>query len=296
MHTASLGVLQRAVLFFAAIWPVAGCGQDLPRADAKLTVAETITSDDGIPIAYEVHGDGTPALVFVHGWSCDRRYWSAQLEPFSNEFKVVAVDLAGHGNSGLGRENWTIESFGGDVAAVVEELGLERVILVGHSMGGDVIIEAARRLPGRTEALVWVDTYKQLGNPSTPEQVQSFVDTFRADFEGTTRSLVRGMFSPAAEDSLVAWVTEDMASAPPQVALGALESSFTYGRTVTEPLHELEVPVVAINPADPPTDVASMERYGVDVVLMPGAGHFMMMENPEGFNLILSEVVGGFTR
>jgi pimeloyl-ACP methyl ester carboxylesterase len=260
----------------------------------KLPVAETYTAADGVPISYEFHGTEAPALVFVHGWSCDRRYWRGQIEPFSGEYKVVAIDLAGHGNSGRGREDWTIQSFGADVAAVFEALDLERVILVGHSMGGDVVIVAARRLPGRVVGLVWVDTYKQLGNPSTAEQVQSFVETFRADFEETTRSMVRGMFSAAAEDSLVEWVVDDMASAPRPVALGALASSFAYGRTVTEPLQELHIPVVAINPADPPTDVASLERYGVNVVLMPEVGHFMMMEDPEGFNQLLSEVVEEF--
>ena len=77
-------------------------------------------------------------------------------------FKVVSIDLAGHGESGLERKSWTIEAFGGDVAAVVKKLGLKRVILIGHSMGGDVIAEAARQLPGQTVGLIMVDTYKKL--------------------------------------------------------------------------------------------------------------------------------------
>jgi pimeloyl-ACP methyl ester carboxylesterase len=57
----------------------------------------TALSPDGFSIAYETLGEGSPALVFVHGWSCDRSYWAAQLEPFSRDFRVVAVDLAGQG-------------------------------------------------------------------------------------------------------------------------------------------------------------------------------------------------------
>ncbi len=72
-----------------------------------------VTSADGIHIAYETRGEGTPALVFVHGWSCDRTYWDGQLPAFSRQFKVVAVDLAGHGESGLGRKTWTMGAFGG---------------------------------------------------------------------------------------------------------------------------------------------------------------------------------------
>lgn len=239
-----------------------------------------------------MHGTGTPALVFVHGWSCDRRYWEGQLEPFSRGFQVVAMDLAGHGESGTGRGAWTIQSFWGDVAAVVETLGLERVVLIGHSMGGDVIMDAARRLPDRVEGLVWVDTYGHLGTPRTLEQIQEFLAPFRADFQETTRTFVRDMlFRPGADESLVEWVTADMSSAPPKVALGSLESSFTVGRVVTEALEALDLPVVAINPAEPPTDIESMERYGVDVVLMPGVGHFLMMEDPQGFNVLLADVI-----
>lgn len=91
-----------------------------------------VTSADGIHIAYETRDEGTPALVFVHGWSCDRTYWDGRLPAFSRQFKVVALDLAGHGESGLGRKTWTMGAFGRDVAAVVEKLGLDRVILIGH--------------------------------------------------------------------------------------------------------------------------------------------------------------------
>jgi pimeloyl-ACP methyl ester carboxylesterase len=96
---------------------------------------DVVPSVDGVTIAYEVAGQGTPALVFVHGWSCDRSYWAGQLEAFSRDFTVVAPDLGGHGESGLDRKAWTIKSFGGDVATVVERLDLKQVILIGHSMG-----------------------------------------------------------------------------------------------------------------------------------------------------------------
>lgn len=186
MNTASLKTVRRWSLMLAAIVLIAGCGRESPEAEGASLVAEIVTSADGVPISYEVHGTGKPALVFIHGWSCDRGYWEGQLEAFSREFQVVAVDLGGHGESGLGREAWTIGAFGEDVAAVVEKLGLERIILIGHSMGGDVIVEAARRLPGRVEGLVWIDTYKQLGTSRTPEQVQALMAPFRADFEETS--------------------------------------------------------------------------------------------------------------
>ncbi len=91
-------------------------------------------STDGVRIAYEVRGKGSLALVFVHGWSCNRGFWAGQMKPFSSQFKVVAVDLAGHGDSGRNREKWTIQSYGDDVAAVVKKLNLKRVILVAKHL------------------------------------------------------------------------------------------------------------------------------------------------------------------
>ena len=111
---------------------------------ANKVAALTVPSIDGIPIAYEVHGQAEPALVLVHGWSCDRSYWKEQVDYLSPQYRLVLVDLAGHGESGAGRKDYTMASFGADVAAVVDSLKLQKVVLAGHSMGGDVVIEAAK--------------------------------------------------------------------------------------------------------------------------------------------------------
>ena len=98
-------------------------------------------SADDIPVAFEANGSGTPAIVFVHGWSCDRSYWEAQIEDFAWRHRVVAVDLTGHGASGVGRPAWTMPAYGNDVVAVLERLDVPDAVLIGHSMGGDVIVE-----------------------------------------------------------------------------------------------------------------------------------------------------------
>lgn len=296
MDRVSGKTVQRVGLVLATVTLFTGCGRQSAHVDGARNVADAVTSSDSIRIAYEAYGEGSPALVFVHGWSCDRSYWAGQLQPFSRQFKVVAVDLAGHGESGLGRETQTMGAFGGDVAAVVERLGLQRIILIGHSMGGDVIVEAARRLPGRVAALVWVDAYKRLGTFRTPEQVQAMVAPFRADFVETTRGFVRGMFPASADPSLVERVAADMSSAPPAIAIGALESAMSFDREIPRALQELRLPVVAINPDNAPTDTASMRRHGVEVVFMSGVGHFLLMEDPERFNRVLGTVVDKLVR
>lgn len=252
------------------------------------------TSRDGIPLALEVHGVGEPSLVFVHGWSCDRSYWRGQLRPLAARYQTMAIDLAGHGESGAGRRAWTMAAFGEDVVAVVEQLGLGEVVLIGHSMGGDVIVEAALRLGDQVAGLVWVDTYSSLGEPQTGDEVEAFLAPFREDFASATRALVRRLFTPDADAELVEWVAADMSAAPPEIAIDALGRAVGNERRILAGLRELRAPVVAINPDARPTDTEALRRHGVRTVLMSDVGHFLMMEDPDRFNRLLGEVIGAF--
>ena len=79
----------------------------------------TFRADDGLEIVGEVRGRGDAALVFLHGWCGDREYWKHQVEVFAADYRVVALDQAGHGESGKGRKAWTADGLAGDVEAVV---------------------------------------------------------------------------------------------------------------------------------------------------------------------------------
>jgi pimeloyl-ACP methyl ester carboxylesterase len=245
-------------------------------------------------VRYEVHGAGTPALVFVHGWSCDRSYWRPQLEHFAGQSQVVAIDLAGHGESGVGRPSWTMPAFGEDVVAVVEKLGLPKLVLIGHSMGGDVIVEAALRLPGRVLGLVWADVYRTLGEPTSPEELEKFVAPFREDFVTATRTFVGRMFGAESDPALVERVVRGMSSAPPDIALDAMKHAMGNDGDVLDGLRRLKAPVVAINPDHPPTDIEALARHGVKTVILPGVGHFGMLEDPGTFNRLLGETIEAF--
>lgn len=252
------------------------------------------TSSDGVAIGYGVHGNGTPALVLVHGWSCDRRYWREQLEPLGAHHQVVTVDLAGHGESGSGRSNWSMRAFGEDVVSVVNQLDLAQVVLVGHSMGGDVIVDAALEIRDRVLGLVWVDAYDDLDEPSSPEAISTFLAPFRENFGAAARAFVRTMFLPGADPELVEWVSADMSAAPPAVALDVAVSSVSNGRAIPGLLRELQAPVVAINTGWLPPDVASLQRHGVEALVLGDLGHFPMLEDPTRFNRVLLEVVDRF--
>lgn len=249
-------------------------------------------SADGIPISFETTASRDRALVFVHGWSCDRTYWRQQVGAFADEYQVVAIDLAGHGGSGAGRTSWSMPAFGEDVIAVVGALELTDLVLIGHSMGGDVVVEAALALDDRVRAIVWVDVYNRLTEPRTPEQVDASLEPFQADFTATTRSFVEGMFPATARTSLVEEIAEDMSSAPPSIALDALRHAWANERAVMAALLRFAAPVVAINSDHEPTDAVSLGEYGVETVIASGVGHFLMLEDPDQFNRLLAHVLG----
>ena len=278
------------------------CQKQGEEVAAEKEVEPTITVDnatsaDGISVAYEVRGEGEPALVFVHGWCCDRSYWDAQLPYFAQKYKVVAIDLSGHGESGLDRKEWTMGAFGEDVVAAVNKLNLEQVVLVGHSMGGPVILEAARRMPKRVIGLVGVDTLQNFEDKFTQEQIEEMFTSLRSNFAEATRNFVRTMFTPNSDLALVEKIATDMSSAPQEVGLGALEGYVDFhNNEIIRVLQEVQAPITCIPSDKYPTNVETNQRYApsFQAKIMSGVGHFNMMEDPETFNRLLEETVQEF--
>ena len=195
-------------------------------AAAGVTQARTpwpcvIPSADGTPISYEIFGTGDPTLVFVHGWSCDSRYWRAQVPVFSKKYRVVLLDLAGHGHSGMARTKYTMRAFGEDVRAVAEATDSRNIILIGHSMGGSVIAEAARLMPDRVTGLIGADTLENVEYRMSHEEMKKMLAPLEKDFQTGSRQFVGSMISPQAHPQLREWILSDMSAAPRSVALSA---------------------------------------------------------------------------
>jgi pimeloyl-ACP methyl ester carboxylesterase len=273
-------------------------GQAVPaHAMASENTVPSLAAD-GTEIHYKVYGSGQPTLVFVHGWSCDSRYWDAQLDDFAAQYTVVTLDLAGHGSSTTGaRKDWSMAGYGTDVASVVEAIGAPRVVLIGHSMGGQVILEAARRLPGKVIGLVGVDTYHDIPGGMPEAEIEEQLKPFRTDFASTTRAFVRDNFFTEKSDALIKqWIIDDMSQAPPEVAVPSLVSLVHMDQRAV--VTELDVPIVAINSDKYPTPVDEIRAIEprFRMVPMTGVGHFVMMEDPATFNALLQQVVSTWAR
>jgi pimeloyl-ACP methyl ester carboxylesterase len=251
----------------------------------------SVLSSDGTEISYTLYGNGETALVFVHCWCCDQGYWREQVDTFSQEYKVVTIDLAGHGKSGTGRDDYTLQAFGMDVASVVKHLELDHVILIGHSMGGGVILAAAHQLKEQTLALIGVDTYQGFLYDLSDSMISQFVQPFRQDFYNTTIGFVYGMFPTDADSALVMKIAEDMAQGPAEVAISAMINNIS--TDPVELLEGLDIPIYSINSRMFPIDVeANRELYPeFEVRFIEGVGHFVQMEDPLTFNRILKSLL-----
>jgi pimeloyl-ACP methyl ester carboxylesterase len=253
-------------------------------------------SADGVPVTYEVHGAGEPTLVFIHGWSCDSRYWRAQVDHFAASHRVIAIDLAGHGHSGLQRDQYSMAAFGQDVRAVVEAEAAERVILIGHSMGGDVSLAATAAMPDRVAGVIGVDTFHDVAKRVSPQEIEAVVGPLRADFGGNVLPFVAGMFRDATDAALREWVISDMSAAPPKVALSAVQQLFEAAgdQATLAILRANKIPVVTINadlwPTNTDGNVTALP--GFQAIIMPGTDHFLHMAQPKEFNGALARVIG----
>ena len=264
------------------------------QADERLTSGVT-TAKDGVQIHYETGGSGPPALVFIHGWNCDRSYWSAQLPVFASTHQVVAIDLAGHGDSGVNRVEWSMTNFGADVAAVADALQLEDIILVGHSMGGPVALEAARLLKGRVKMVIGADTLSDVSLRYPDEQLAGVLAAMEADFSGTVEGLVRGsFFLPTSDPALIDQIASDMSAAPAVAGIGAFGGfARWFNEEVEQTLPDIDVPIRLINSDYRPTNIGAGQALtpSFEAVLMSGVGHFVMQEDPAQFNAIMAELL-----
>jgi pimeloyl-ACP methyl ester carboxylesterase len=113
---------------------------------------------DGVTLAYEDTKVDLPPMLLVHGCGCDHRSLAAQADFFRNSRRVVSVDLRGHGESDAPQQDYTMISFANDLVWLCDKLSLKRPVMVGHSMGGNVILELAARFPEVPSSLVMIDS------------------------------------------------------------------------------------------------------------------------------------------
>ena len=240
---------------------------------------------DGIRVHYESYGKGRDALVFVHGWTCDTTFWQEQRLGFERKSRVILVDLPGHGLSERPQVSYTMDLFARAVEALLRDAGVDRAVLIGHSMGTPVIRQFYRRYPSKTRALVIVDGPLR---PFADEAVmERFIAPLRgANYQDAASQLIDGMLGPQVSPALRERIKSAMLKTPQYVAVSAME-----GMAAPEiwSQDKINVPVLAILAKSPfwPADNEKFFREiaaDLDYQMWEGVSHFLMMEKPQEFN------------
>jgi len=247
-------------------------------------------SVDGIPIHSPSSGSG-PTLVFVHGWTCDSSTWADQVTAFSKRYRVITIDLPGHGKSGSPKDaKFSMDLFARAVEAVRAEANAQRIVLVGHSMGATVIRQYAHAYPDRVAGLVAVDApldvraFPALAAGQAPPSVRG-PEGLKA-----REGMIRSMFTPNTPPAVQQHVRAMMLAAPEATAAGAMATMFDPSIRWTD---SISAPAFAIYAGtsqlpEPATVQQVLPNYSATQIA--GTGHFVMMEKPEEFNRAL----GGF--
>ena len=243
---------------------------------------------DGLHVHYTVTGAASKTVILVHGYTCDGTTWTEQVPALAKQFRVITIDLPGHGKSESPKDGkFSMDLFARAIEAVREEVKLDRPVLAGHSMGTPVVLRHAHLYPANITALVFVDGLM----PLPPAQASASANLGAAmggpTGRATREAMVRRFFVPGTPPEVQTKVLNMMLSAPETTAVGAMNATREpAGQTTDIPM----VPVLGIYAG--PSGIASEQAVhaafpSVEYKSIPGTGHFLMLEKPEEFNRIL---------
>lgn len=260
----------------------------------------SVTSADGVKIVFNQQGKGKPAIVFVHGWSNNKSIWDDQVAHFSEKYKTIAVDLAGSGESGNNRLNWTMSAFGDDIAAIIDKLKLDKVVLVGFSMGAPVVVEAAAKAPENISGVILVDDLLNIETNYPPEMIHLYDSIMMDVISNPTIEKTEGTFFKTNIQENYNRVLTMLHKNSSMT--GFRESLLEYfkwlNENCTETLRKVKAPVTAINSDSEPTNVEAFRKYvpSFRAKIIPGVGHVVFWDAPDEFNRLLEESIQEFVR
>ena len=242
---------------------------------------------DGIEIHSAVQGDGPDTVILVHGWTCNTTTWKSQVPALVKDYRVITLDLPGHGKSGSpAAGDLSLDLFARAVEAVRQEVDVDRVVLAGHSMGTPVVMQYARLYPQHVAGLVFVD-----GMVALPENLNidpSFFERFAGpDGLKAREAMIRGMFSSATTPEMQKHILEMMLGAPEKTATGAMKGMFAPGAWKDDVFTQPVLGLYADGSTSLKNDSVKKRFPNLEYHEIPGTGHFLMLEKPAEFNRLL---------
>ena len=246
--------------------------------------AEQFAKLDGVKIRYYDIGDKNAknALVFVHCWTCNVEFWKESYGAFPH-YRVIALDLPGHGGSDKPKVEYSMEYFARAVEAAMKAAGVKRAVLVGHSMGTPIVRKFYELYPDRTLGLVIVDgALLPFGERA---QIEKFFEPLFKDYKSAAATFVDGMLQPTSP-TVRPYVRAAMLSTEDYVAQSAmkqmLEDSYAAHGSINVPVLAIMAPSTMW-----PKDLEARFRAAapkIEFQAWTGVSHFLHMERPAEFN------------
>ncbi len=239
---------------------------------------------DTTRIHYVSEGKGKDAIVLVHGWGCRLTHWRDQISDLSKRARVIAVDLPGHGTSDKPEIKYDMDLFAAAIDAVMKDAGVERAVLVGHSMGTPVVRQFYRKYPQKTLAIVIVDG--GLRPFGTKEQREQFMAPLRGPNYKEANAQMFAAMTATLSDADKERVKISAWNTPQNVLVSAMEAMAEESLYATD---KINVPVLAIL-AKSPFWAADTEQFlrslapDLDYQMWDGVSHFLFMDKPKEFN------------
>jgi pimeloyl-ACP methyl ester carboxylesterase len=272
-----------------------------------MNAADYLETKDGAKIYYQDQGEGQRILL-VHGWMCSSKFWQKNVPEFANAFRVVTLDLRGHGNSSKALTGHTIGQYARDVREVIEHLGLQDAVLVGWSLGGPVVLSYYQQYgrDSRLKALGLVDATPFPFSPadwnSHPLKGYNYDDmnaTF-ADYTANPRkfaiAFTTRMFKQKPSDGDMDWVVAELMKTPTWIAEAAYSDFLMSDYAKSLPAIKVPVIVFAANSGIFRNGIAMGKAIAKQVpqgtfIPFEDAGHILFYEQPQKFNAALTDVV-----
>lgn len=254
-------------------------------------------------------GGGSPPILFVHGFACSHGDWKAQLEHFSRRHLVLACDLRGHGRTPAEPDEVSIETFGMDVAELLEHENLANAVLVGHSMGCRVVLQALVKDPSRIKALVLIDG-SRMGQSDPEAAARSAADAIAAlGYSTWARKFFEAMFVASSDPKVKADTVARAVKLPEAIGSALFPRMNSWDAAKMEgALQAVKVPTlviqstklneervrVSLEPGDtsPYLDMVRKLLPKAKVEIVPGVGHFSQVEAAAQVNRLIEGFLG----
>jgi 3-oxoadipate enol-lactonase len=244
---------------------------------------------NGCQLHYEDYGQGAP-LVLVHGLGSSTRDWEYQIPELANHFRVIALDVRGHGRSDKPRERYQISDFAGDVIALIEHLELPQVHLVGISMGGMIGFQLGVDRPELLKSLCIVNSGPEV-KAKKPRDYLEIAKRWSLSrllsLETIAKGLGRLLFPKPEQGELRRKIEERWPQNEKRAYLASLDAIIGWG--VREHLGRIRCPTLVVTGDRDYTPVAQKEAYvrempNARLLVIEDSRHATPMDQPEQFN------------